>query len=283
MSFNFDDFNYDYGHWHGDAGIPFSVFTGDASIEDIYGDDGQSLYQQELILKAAKVFAHLDSKRAILSALARELLKVGKPYAIRRYGRLEGLTVESQELSLNENCLRYLAIHFFSEHAVILDTKILQIIDKAVLDVKSISSDIAYDKIRQFQEFLHSEIVRHKGVGADLRLDREQMQTILSTARLHLSCEEVKVNNLEGLTALSSRYALRIAAEKKSNSESRYGSNIKNWKLRHIKPLVWYYGISVRESLRMLVSQKLGAGAVSVTSLKDQCTNLLADVYEEAL
>lgn len=282
MSFDPDDFNYDYGHWHGAAGIPLSIFRGDASFPTEEEAASRNLRQQELILKAAKIFAHLDSELAIFGALARELLKVGMPYAVKRYGRLEELTVQNQELSQNENCLRYLAIQLFSEYAITLDTEALKTIDQAVSDIISASTSVAYDKAGRFQQFLHGEIVRRNGFGADLKIDRERMRTILATARLHLSCEENRLSNLDELKALSSLYASRIAAEKQRNSKSWYGSDIRNWKLRHIKPMVWYYRKSMRAPLRMLVSKKLAADGQSVASLKGQCANLLADAYQEA-
>lgn len=282
MSFDFDDFNYDYSHWHGDAGIPLSIFRGDASFPMEKEESSRYLREQELILKAAKVFAHLGTESAIFDALARELLKVGMPYAVKRYGKLERLPVENQELSQNENCLRYLAIHLFSEYTIALDTEVLKTIDRSLSDIKSTSTSVAYDKTGRFQEFLHREVVHQLGAGANLQIDQERMRTILSTARLHLSCEENRLGNLGEFRALSSLYASRISAEKQRNSKSRYGSDIRNWKLRHLKPMVWYFKEPTRAKLRMLVSEELTAEGRSLDSLKDQCAELLADAYNEA-
>lgn len=287
MSFDPDDFNYGYGHWQGDAGIPLSIFLGNASFPNEEDADHQNLRQQELIqqefvLKASKLFAHLDSESAILDALTRELLKIGLPYAVKRYGRLEELPVANQELSQNENCLRYLTIQLFSEQAITLDAETLKIVDKAVSEISSALPYVAYDKISRFQKFLHAEIVRHNGSRADLAIDRTRMREILSTARLHLSCEENKVSSLAKLRSLSSLYASRIAAEKQGNTKSWNGSDIKNWKLRHIKPMVWYYRESMRRRLRQLVSNKMVSEKQDVESLKDQCANTLAEAYQEA-
>lgn len=282
MSLDPDDFNYDYGHWHGDAGISLSVFNGSSSYSQ---DDevGQSLRQQELVLKATKIFAHQTSKKAILDALTNELLKIGMPYAVGRYGRLEGLSVEDKELSQNENCLRYLAINLLSEHGITLDTRQLQIIDLSVSQLGSASTGIAYDKTGRLQEFLHKEIARHHGVGADILIDRERMRILLSTARLHLSCEESKVKGLRKFAALSSLYSSRRTSEMQSNLKSNYGGSIKNWRLRHIKPLVWFYRASIRVSLRKLAFKEADFVFGSVTALKDHCIDIVAAAYQEAL
>lgn len=230
--------------------------------------------------KAVKALAHHSSENIINKFLPKELLKLGLPAGIKRYGKLENLPQQNQELVQNKNCIFYLLLELFSQEGISLNFETTQkwrgFSNKFFRSTKGAT---AYDKTSTLQTFIHAEVNRLNGKNASDKLNKERMRIVLSTVRLHLSCLEIKVNNLSELTKLTESYTASIKIEKSdSNSKpsSHTGKHIKNWKLRHIKPILWYFPESIRNSLRTLISQERGDGFEPIENLKDRSINELA-------
>lgn len=215
-------------------------------------------------LKLSKSVYPLKNHLAVEQKIVREFIQYGINIAIRRYGRIEKLPRRYQLMAQNQDCLLMLLRDFFVRVEQItitpeMDQRFVSIIN--TLQKKN-DREIAYERVGELRNYIHHEVNLMKGEGHALLCDREEMRILLSTARLHLSINELVKHHSLDLIALQKRYISMAAIEANMPTPNTLPGkkNIQRWRLRHYRSLLYYFPIEVRRAL-MVYMQRQGSFA----------------------
>lgn len=204
-----------------------------------------------LLKEAAKIIAGLESKKLIKLKLIHRLMLDETHYAISRYLKKESIPPHYSKIVESHNCIEVLIKGFFYmickiKYSSSLDLKIAQLYEAIK---KNNAQLIVYDRVSLIQKFIHGEMDRLYGEGSCNKIPANHMRILLSVSRLHL--------NLSDLTSKDESYSVYIDELSMSAAnfeyfnprvtELREGQHfIPRWRVRHIKPLSYFYTKSKR-------------------------------------
>jgi hypothetical protein len=203
-----------------------------------------------------------DLERDLVSAL----LSLGRPYAISRYAKWERLLQVSAVAASLPYGLKALLSEFLHGAGLQQTDRDRALVREAIKDAAA-SNLIAYERVHQLRSKLEELIVYDdqipfgttKSAGRTremAKLHRDGLRRILSLARLHFSVAETKVSSFDALRDLSARYEIArnevrsgdgVSSTLQSWTSRHQG--IRNWRLRHIRPLLDLYPFSIRHAL----------------------------------
>jgi len=206
------------------------------------------------------------------------IMTLARRYAVARYARLEDLSFSSAITATFPHGIRALLYQFMTGEQSLSDISCRNTIQKTLHYAASSSKLTAYDQVGLVQRSLHELAIDVGGANADQRLNKDGMRRILSLLRLHFSVRECQVQSVSELQEMNLRYKqARIATEGALDAERRVtGSKIRNWRMRSLHPLTFYFPYCVRNSLSRLISQ---VAECDISPEPNIATNELALIY----
>lgn len=217
---------------------------GDASL--LYGKDNKvdwrwALHQAELSLSPGA------SGQVLEKELVRALIDIGRTYSIVRYAKWEKITYPSALTASLPLGFRALLTQYLIGQGLLAAPESREHVCNALKSASQLDGRVAYRRAGQIQTLIHGLAYDSLGEHGPLHLKCDSTRTILSLARLHYSVSELRLDYFTDLSDLMSRYVLERNSDEIGNHfQGRY---IPNWRLRHLRPLIEMYPISIREAL----------------------------------
>lgn len=202
------------------------------------------VHQGEQALRDAQSWSEIE--RPFVSGL----LALGRKYAVNRYAAWEDLprsaawaaTLPYGFKALLEQYLMGEGLRLGRQHRALLND---------TLDRTENQPDVlAYHRVGALQSAIH-RIARDLLPIGPKALDRHRTRTILSLARLRYSVLEADVKTVHDVEALQERY--RKARDTELAAAATHapvlnGKHIRNWRLRHLHSLHYFFPRSVRNA-----------------------------------
>lgn len=193
----------------------------------------------------------------------RAMLKLGHSYAVARYAQWERLDYPSAITATLPHGIRALINQFLAAEAIPRSASTDERI-RSVLTDKQASVVTAYRRAGMLQAALHDIADEAAGQPRGEALDRDRTRAILALARLHFSARELRLSSVTELGKLVAAYTAdreTLGAERELLKSNR--RSIKNWRLRHIRSLLYFYPYSIRHGLaRAVCSDQLDRVAI---------------------
>lgn len=199
-----------------------------------------SVHQAELSL------SNQISGQALEKEMVRALIDLGRAYAIARYARWEKIPHPSALTASLPLGFRALLSQYLSGQGLITVADSHERIWRTLKSASLAHSSVAYQRAGQIQALIHGLAYDALGNHGPASLRRDSTRTILSLARLHYSVDELRLNDFADVARLRTMYALAREAEEAHHFNGRH---IKNWQLRHLRPLTDLFPFSIREAL----------------------------------
>lgn len=179
----------------------------------------------------------------------RAMLKLGHSYAVARYAQWERLDYPSAVTATLPHGIRALINQFLAAEGLPRSAGTEERI-RSVLTDNQASVMTAYRRAGMLQAALHHIADETAGHPGGESLDRERTRAILALARLHFSARELRLSSVAKLGELAEAYtADRQTLGGKRELLTSNGRSIRNWRLRHIRPLLDFYPYSIRHGL----------------------------------
>ncbi|UTH47596.1 hypothetical protein KBW81_12860 [Loktanella salsilacus] len=189
--------------------------------------------------------------REVERVYVKDLLDLGRRYAVSRYSKREGLLFSSALTATFPHGIKALLYQFLDN--IFFSNKLSNRRKVQVaLEQASAADDLpAYYKVGIVRAAIYDIANESLGSLGCLSLDKHLMRSILSLVRLYFSICEVNIQTINELDHVGGLYesARAKVISESSNIQPISGRFIKNWELRHLHPLTYYYPISIRNSL----------------------------------
>lgn len=231
-------------------------------------------FQMEL----SKTIFPLKSRTDVQTKTVHKVLQYGSNIAVRRYGRAEKLPKRYQLLAKNAECISFLLHDFFLR---VENITLTQDLNKRIISIvnelrKKDENKLAYERVGELRQFIYYEVDLAKGKGQSALCGREEMRVLLSTARLHLCLNELLKHHTLDITSLHKRYLSSIAIEfAMPSSSTQVGKrSIYRWRLRHLRPLLYYFPLELRHFI-MDFMKKDNLFSISEISLAEYKSTLI--------
>jgi len=224
-----------------------------------FAEGMRSLKNPARFKEASKLIAGLSSKRAIKNVLIKKVHQNNLELAIVRYMAHEELPTYYASILKSPSCIDRLMEGILYKVCKIRPAEKLsrQIKDLSVSLRNNVDRITAYDRVSFVQQFIHQAVDRHLGVGAAQWIPVAPMKNALSAARLHLSILDVLNHGpdyvvcMDRLSAASSQ----LEYHKPRPSTAPLGKKSwRRWRVRHLRPLSYYFSEENRSLLRALIS-----------------------------
>lgn len=199
-----------------------------------------------------KIQQHLKARLAE-SAFLKAILSFGRPYAIRRYAKLERIPLQDAKVASLKRGIEPVIIRLLYNHSITpsynMTTSIFEFFDQEEMQILSRTS---YERTADFQRILHKIIATTRFAEDPTMISLSELaRSILSLVRLHFSVAETHLENFDNLEHMLDLYnKVRLTPDSKTKiflpSGKRY---IKNWRLRHLHSLIFYYPKGLRAAL----------------------------------
>jgi hypothetical protein len=176
---------------------------------------------------------------------------MGRRYAVARYARFEGLSYSTALTATFRHGLRALLYQYIAREPLLGDSKQRPVIQKSLSHAIAADGLTAYDRAGKIRQTLHDIAILNHGPEGHLCLDKDGVKEILSLCRLHFSVLECDVHSLLMLQELDRLYGrARIEAGNGSDQgQAITGKYIRNWKMRHLHPLTFFFPYSLRNAV----------------------------------
>lgn len=203
------------------------------------------------VYRAKRYFRDLNSWKYLEPMLVRKLLSEGRTYAIRRYAKWEKIPFDAAMTAALPYGMRALLSQFFEEEHISLTHTQSQQLVKILHQAAESSHLIAYEKTALLQSIIHSIADDTWGSNGSSFLDKRRMRTILSLIRLHYSVAEMKNGGFGKFSDLEAMYRTRRQEVSRVQPtlplfKSKF---IKNWRFRHLRPLLFFYPFAFRNAI----------------------------------
>lgn len=228
----------------------------------IYAKDWRwAIHQAENALHEHQNWSDLEAY------VLKDLLNLGRRYAVARYAKWEAITYNSAITATLPHGFNALLNQFLMTEKVINHIDQRRQIHSSIWIANAATDLTAYHRTAIFQAAIHQSANEAHGVNGYRLLDKDRMRNILSLARLRYSISEIVVQSLRDLNNLDMLYEkARIVAQSNFHSDhihmdarfqdtvgspnlSPGAREIKNWGLRHIHPLTYFYPYSIRHAI----------------------------------
>ena len=208
---------------------------------------------------AAKLVAGISGNREIKLALIQKVHHDSMDSAIVRCMAEEPLPVYYAAILKSPNCIDSLV------EGVLYRVCKLKASQTLTEQIGSLSSSMrsnagrlaAYDRVTLMQQFIHQTVDHYLGVGAARSIPVLPMKNALSAARLHLGIFDVidrrpsYVVYIDGLSTAT----LQLEYDEPRQSTAPFGKRSwPRWRVRHLRPLSYYFPAERRALLQALRS-----------------------------
>lgn len=207
--------------------------------------------------EAAKLVADLSENREVKYALIKKIHQEGLDLAIVLYMRHEKLPKYYATILKSQNCIDRLMKGIFYKVCKIRPT--LKLTEEIIALSSSLrrnhSRCTPYERVSQIQKFVHQNVDKHLGEGAARSIPVEPMKNALSASRLHLSIFDVIDHSPLYIYYMDSvsTAAMQLEYDEPRPSAAPLGKETwKRWRVRHLRPLSYYFSIKRRELLQEL-------------------------------
>lgn len=222
------------------------------------------LSEAELALKA--VSSAEDCSTAFLS----HLIRVGLSYSTQRYSRMEGVPSLSAKVAILQYGFKALLYEYLDTEPSLRTGSAKSAVSDALQAALRATDEISYDRVSIVARAISLQNSGRRG------LDREALRKILSLGRLHFLYREVQGLSAGNVLRLIHQYD--TARCKLSQEWELRPDGIKNWRMRHLHPIWFYFPRSLRDSIHRLVSQ---CTATDNNLDIQECINELTLIYCE--
>ena len=201
--------------------------------------------------EAIKLIAGLDNCAQIKNKLIKKIFHDNLDDMIIRYAEIESLPKEHVKIVKLNNCLEILIKGFFKKvGGFVLTSNLIDEIDSFIESIY-INDDlkIVYERVSEIQRFIHENIDFKYGSNAHQKLPVKHIKNLLSASRLHLNIYDIKYMDSCPLILLIERSNEASTAEKINNKKISLPKGkkyIKNWRVRHMRPLLYFNYESVK-------------------------------------
>lgn len=210
--------------------------------------------------------------------LIKALLSEGRKYAVRRYAKTEKIPVNAAITATLPSGLHALLSQFFTQHQIILSKIDWENLLVTVQNAVNSTQLTAYSKTTLVRNEIFSRLDRTSQHQHSLELNRNLLRIILSLVRLYFSAQETKVTKFSALMDIENRY--KIQGEEFSPLGPSYhptpDERIKNWNIRHLRSLLYYYPYVFRHAI---VRGYLQSTIPNDKKINQKATNELALIY----
>lgn len=209
------------------------------------------LHEAEASLGRAHSCAEIEA------GFLKAILASGRRYAVARYARSERLAFSSAITATFPYGIRALLYQYMAGEVALGDISQQKIIHQAFQDAIANHELMAYDRTGLVRQRLHQLAIAGAGPNGHLSLSKEGMRNALSLCRLYFSTIECNIRSIPELINLNWRYdfARSIAERKFDQSRVITGNYVENWKIRHLRPLIYFYPYSARNALARAIHQ----------------------------
>lgn len=203
---------------------------------------------------AAKLVAGLTGNREIKLSLIRRVHQDSLDTAILKYMVKEALPDYYASILKSPDCIDKLVEGIFYKICKIQPAQGL------TEQITSLSNSLrsnparltAYDRVTGIQRFIHLTVDQHFGEGAARSIPVAPMKNALSAARLHLGILDV-IEHRPGYLAYIddiSTAAMQLEYDEPRPSSAPWGKRSwPRWRVRHLRPLSYYFSIERRALL----------------------------------
>lgn len=243
-------------------------------VGDIVLLAGQTISARELMVRGVAPpqwrWAQHEAERYILkakttdeieTAFLKAVITSGRRYAVARYACLERLSYDSAITATFPHGIRALLYQYMVGEPSLADISQRKAIQRALHQAASTSGITAYERTALVRDCLHEQARVAAGSGGHLQLNKDSIRNILSLCRLHFSILECHVQSTSKLDELVRLYDLArvTTAKQRGQDKTITGKYIRNWKLQHLHPLIFFYPFCIRNSLARLTFQNARA------------------------
>lgn len=218
-----------------------------------------ALHRSEMTIGFASSDLRQDAGKYADSPLTRfvkGMLDLGRPYAIARYARWEGLDYYSALTATLPHGIRALITQLLVSEGI-KRTREVEASIRTVVELSKKGDMTAYRITGVLQEVLHkiaNDTPSHPGGN---NLDRNRMRDMLALARLYFSTAELRLTSIDELRSLLQNYEReRVVARRDDVRITTNGRLIRSWRLRHIQPLFNLYPYSIRYGLERALAHR---------------------------
>lgn len=183
-------------------------------------------------------------------AFLRALLSLGRSYAINAFADWERVSRASAVTATLPLGFRALLDQYLVGEGIQLDFHCRKRVRETLKEADDASLATAYRRAAMVQALVH-ELADYHSPFDRLKLHRERTRSILALARLRFSTRELDLDSFAELQALVDRYEADRTVERSGTEELSIvtGRRIRNWRLRHLHSLIFFYPYSIRHAL----------------------------------
>lgn len=198
-----------------------------------------------------------ETAAEVEAAFLKAIIASGRRYAIARYAHLENLSYSSAITATFPHGIRALLYKYMVGEPPLADHSQRKAIQGPFHRAVSASDLTAYDRAGLVRQCLYDLAIAATGPEGHLRLDRNGTREILSLCRLHFLALECHVQSISELQKLNHRYELARTATGQEFSEGQVltGKYIRNWRMRHMHPLTFFFPYAIRYALSRAIRQ----------------------------
>lgn len=240
----------------------------DSKALETYLLDAKGIYPSQwrwAIYEAEKKLRHSEASQLIEHDLVRELVLLGRPYAIARYTKWESVDFPSALTASLPLGLKALLSQYLSGQGLNRKQQFNTAVRDALISAAAMTGATAYSRTSTVQALIHQIARETSDQGGPGSLDREATRKMLSLARLHFSVAEIDFGSFTEMGRLSGVYTRERESQTRAVSEHQVGAggNIRNWRLRHLRPLTDLFPFAIRHGLERGIRHMEANGEVS--------------------
>jgi len=179
------------------------------------------------------------------------LLSLGNRYALARYAKWEKIYFHTALTATFPHGISALLDQFMTEQKLTGIPSQRRLISETLQFASQKDCLTAYERTGIVQAVIHKIVTDACKNSKPVLLDRTGMKNILSLVRLHYSAGEIRVRWFGALNKLNCLYQnARDEVRGRANCKPVIaGRHIRNWELRHLQPLTYFYPYSIRYAI----------------------------------
>lgn len=212
--------------------------------------------------EAEKRLGTAKDSAEVESAFVNSSIGMGRRYAVARYSKLERLSFSSAITAIFPHGIRALLYQYMGTEPLLANPISRKIIQDTIYKALSEKDSTAYYKTGLIREKLHDIAIANGGSGQQLHFEKNAMRVMLSLCRLHFSILECQVSSISEIHELNNKYILarRVESKKESKNSAPTGKFLKNWRMRHLHPVIFYFPYAIRYSFARLICEAIDGG-----------------------
>lgn len=235
-----------------------SLFNGKAISPDFLNGRGINLYEWRwAIHQAENALRHPTSGQHLERTLVRSLVSLGRSYAIARYAKWEQVPYPSAQTASLPLGIKALLSQYLIGQGIRSPQRFNDRVRAAFHAATGLTDVTAYRRTTTVQLLIHEIAQESNDRGGAETLDREATRAMLSLARLHFSVSEINFDSFADMAKLSAIYSREADTKRSGKDEAQRiaRGNIRNWRMRHLRPLTDLFPFAVRKGLERGIDQ----------------------------